>query len=97
MVESYCVKYANFLSDIYIFIQQLLEFFRIFHTRIDRTKEYFDVVLNHIFVKLILWSLDHKILSSKVSMSARVRTPSREFSWELLLRPKFRQPFLDLP
>ena len=54
MAEFNSVKYANFLSELYSFIYDLLNLYGIFLAKKDRTIKYFKVLLMQISVKSIL-------------------------------------------
>ena len=96
MAESCTVKYATFLTELYIFILKPLELFSIFYANKNRTIEHFEFLLRCISLNLILIGLDNKIQSNCRGQEVPGSNLTRGFAWELLLRPKFRQSFLDL-
>ena len=54
MVESCTVKYAIFLSELFIFILKPFELSGIFYANKNRTIEYFKLLVRCISLKLIL-------------------------------------------
>ena len=54
MVESYTVKYAKFLTVLYIFILKPRELYSIFYANKNRTIEYLKLLIGCISLKLIL-------------------------------------------
>ena len=80
-----------------IFILQILDFFDIFFAKKDRTIEYIKIVIKYFYIELTLYQLENENQSNLVSQRSWVRSPPRDLSFELLLRQKFRQSFLDSP
>ena len=65
------------MHGLYILILKLLDFFRIFYARFVRTIKFLKILLKHIFVKLILFSIDNEFQSIKdVKLRSRVRIPA---------------------
>ena len=54
MAELVKLKAALFLSELCIFIQKLFDLYSIFSAIVDRTIEYYKILLKHNFLKLIL-------------------------------------------
>ena len=97
VAESYSVKYDTFFDWTLIFILRPLDLSYIFYANNNRTIEYFKSLIRCISLKLIFFGLDNEIQSYSLVQEVPGSNPARGFAWELLLRPKFRQSFLDLP
>ena len=65
------------MHGLYILILKLLDFYRIFYARFVRTIKFLKILLKHIFVKFILFSIDNEFQSIKdVKFRSRVRIPA---------------------
>ena len=65
------------MNAFYISILKLIDLYRNFYARFVRTIKFFKILLKHIFVKFILFSIDNEVQSIKdVKLRSRVRIPA---------------------
>ena len=64
MAESYCLKAANFLSELCILILFLQSLYDILYANKNLTIKLLKIVIEYIYEKLILLRLDIKIQST---------------------------------
>ena len=65
------------MHGFYILILKLLDLNRFFYARFVRTIKFLKILLKHIFVKFILFSIDNEFQSIKdVKFRSRVRIPA---------------------